>query len=32
MLEVRKVAKDAYLVTATPPEVNEAWSTRNRSA
>jgi len=27
MLEVRKVAKDSYLVTATPPEVNEAWST-----
>jgi hypothetical protein len=28
MLEITKVSEDLYLATATPPEVNEAWSTQ----
>jgi hypothetical protein len=27
MLEIKKVAEDLFLAIATPPEVDEAWST-----
>lgn len=27
MLEIKKVGEDLYLATATPPEVDQSWST-----